>query len=92
MNVNISKDHRTALFIAPGSNSERVSRLKESLNGDNIKVDIYGVSTETTSVVKRVDGAGIFGLATPAIEFDIDAIRKEASAAGYDQILFSVPA
>jgi hypothetical protein len=92
--VKISKSHRTALFIAPASNSERVNRLLESLNGDNIKVDVYRPVATTSTVVQRVenDGNGVSSYGSDAAEFDVDAIRKEAAAAGYDQILFSVPA
>lgn len=93
METQISKSHQTALFIAPGTHKERTNRLLESLNGKNIKVDVYRPVTTTTSVVARVNDAGVGGSpSVPAAEFDLDLAVKAAREAGYNQILVSVPA
>jgi hypothetical protein len=93
MDVLTTKSHRTALVIEEGTHAERTRRLLESLNGANIKVDVYRPAVTTSSVIKRVDNAGngsadSFDGGSP--EFDVESIHKELKAAGYAQVLFSL--
>lgn len=86
MTIAINKSHRTALFLNPEGDKERQARLLESLNGENIKVDVYGiVSTPTFGRINAVPDDF-----TAAPKFDVEVLIREAKAAHYDQVLVAV--
>lgn len=85
----IEKEHRTALVIdqakydSIGSYQERINRLLESLNGHNIKTDIYTLR----------DGALHFGKPTTVADVEPVSINGAAESLkdglGYDLVLVS---
>ena len=85
----IHKEHRT-LLVADGAGTgdyeNRIKRLKESVNGTNIKCDL-AVSTPTGDIVPDN------GVTISVTELDVvERFRKalnEAKEAGYTQLLFS---
>lgn len=85
--------HRTALVIdasTPSSSfKERVNRLLESLNGSNIKVDVYSYAPKTASAVV----SGPPSWETSEVESsDFASAVQEVASKGYVQILTSQPA
>jgi hypothetical protein len=89
---NFSKrNHRTALFVDAAKRAndkeyrERSDRLIQSLNGDNIKTDIF-----------EVDGLTVRPLGSTAKESNSaateDDLRSWAAKTGYTQVLVSMPA
>lgn len=89
------RSHRTALVVdgeAFDNNStynERVKRLVQSVNGPNIKVDIYVVRGDKLVRTSDEDVAATVAPVTQSVDAsDPIALLREA---GYDQILPSVP-
>lgn len=85
--------HRTALVIdasnPAGGFQERVNRLLESLNGPNIKVDVYTYGQKTSSAVTP----GAPSWESSSVESsDFAAAVQEVASKGYVQILTSQPA
>lgn len=95
MSINVqnfnARKHRTALFVDAQKRAkdagykERSDRLIQSLNGDNIKVDIF-----------EVDGLTIRPFGTTPKEStntptDAD-LRSWAAKTGYEQVLVSMSA
>ena len=99
MDLSTQRQHRTALLIdadsLSGAYSERVERLLQSLNGPNIKVDVYavkpGAAVPTGGVVKikSLSEIGVGGAVSTVTDADLQAAAK---AAGYVQVLFTKPA
>lgn len=85
--MSINKNHRTALFINVAADSssdfrERSARLVESVNGSNIKVDVYSVDP-----FGNITNGLVFPSAQPeAVAVDVQSL---ATAAGYTQVLTS---
>lgn len=82
------KNHRT-LLVADGESdsatyAERINRLKESVNGDNIKVD---QAIATKAGVFAEGQAPAVSSADPVEQFR-QALAK-AKELGYDQLVFS---
>ncbi len=86
--MGISKSHQT-LLVEDGESTRsdylnRIKRLKESVNGDNIKADI-AVSTK----------AGVHAPGESVAVSNADVVERfrvalaEAKAAGYNQLIFS---
>ena len=81
------KQHRTALVIDvtkgfDGDFKERVNRLLQSVNGQNIKVDIF-----------HFDGSNVKPGAPPTPAGTTSTVDIDAWAAsqGYDQLVISKP-
>lgn len=94
VSIQSTRSHRTALFIDGdaldnGTYRERVERLLQSLNGPNIKTDLFTVAAGNGNggVVR------ISSLADVSVNGHAKATDEElvswAEAAGYDQVLFS---
>lgn len=84
----MAKNHRTCLIIDASSGftgeyKERVERLLQSLNGPNIKTDIY----HTTDGVNLVEGQPSAVAAAPVTA----SAEAAAKALGYAQVLVSKP-
>lgn len=95
------RDHRTALFIDVGEEarstdgflSDRVRRLLESVNGSNIKVDVYKVASSGEAGVVRVASIDeILDTAVDVGEFPASELSSWAAERGYTQVLISLPA
>lgn len=95
------KQHRTALVIdfsdtPTGSYNERVNRLLESLNGPNIKVDIYTWYNGATSFVSKPSGlvagppTGEASSYSTAVK-PFETVVAEVASKGYVQVLTSRP-
>jgi hypothetical protein len=89
---NVGKSHRTALVIDGDSLSnatyaERAGRLLESLNGTNIKTDVFVASSG--ALVRLADPKSL--VVPPVASFDAAEAVAEVSALGYDQVLVSQP-
>lgn len=87
------KNHRTALLIDASKGfanpfAERVNRLLQSVNGPNIKVDVYhlGVGGNVTLQEGAPTSTPAYGSATT-----VEAAEAQLRAQGYDQILVSKP-
>lgn len=85
--------HRTALVIDASNPSssfkERVNRLLQSLNGPNIKVDVYTYGPKTSSAVT----AGPPSWESSSVESsDFPSAVQEVASKGYVQVLTSQPA
>lgn len=86
-----SREHQTVLFVdaQQRANSdkyrERSDRLIQSLNGDNIKVDIFEVDGLTIRPLGMADSP------SEATTTD-DDLRAWAAGIGYSQVLVSMPA
>ncbi len=85
--MTISRSHRTALFVEVSADSssdfrERTARLAESLNGSNIKTDIYSKDVATG----RVSAGLNFPVAASFGSSDVLELAREA---GYTQALVS---
>lgn len=91
-NLPTSRDHRTALVIdvrngASPQFKERYNRLLQSVNGPNIKVDVFTLRGNATG-----DGPGLVpgtpdqyvAPNQPSQEIDLDAWASEL---GYDQLI-----
>lgn len=88
------RNHRTALVIDVRNGvtpdfTERYKRLLESVNGDNIKVDVYTLRSSNSSaggpsLVRGTPDNN--SSAPPAPEIDLAAWAAEQ---GYDQLLIS---
>lgn len=82
------RHHRTALFVDAAQRAsnkeyrERSDRLIQSVNGSNIKVDVFEVDG---NVVRPL---GTTPQATPSSEADVQAWAKSQ---GYTQVLVSTP-
>jgi len=92
-----NREHRTALFIdadaLSGDYQERVERLLQSLNGPNIKVDLFSVSApaSTGGVVKIKSLADVTSSVAGGKATDAE-LSQAAKEAGYTQVLFTHPA
>lgn len=89
MSLPASRSHRTALFVNVSVDSSfgfrnRTARLLESLNGTNIKVDIYSVDPQG-----RISVGLNFPTEAPDVNVDLVALATEA---GYTQALISTQA
>lgn len=87
------KNHRTALLIDASKGfanpfKERVERLLQSVNGTNIKVDVYhlGVGGNVTLQEGAPSATPAFASATT-----VEAAEAQLRSQGYDQILVSKP-
>ncbi len=85
----LSKHHQT-LLVADGESSRsdylnRIARLKESVNGSNIKADI--VSSTKHGLVGQHDESPAY-VETDVVSRFATALA-EAKAAGYNQLVFS---
>ena len=89
--LNSNRSHRTALFVDGNKLSaheyaERAGRLIESLNGGQIKVDLFVVRDgQATRISSRADLAA----PQPSSAFPHDALVAAARDAGYTQVLTS---
>lgn len=94
-----SRSHRTALVVdvsdytsAKSDYPERVRRLLQSVNGPNIKADIFalndGVLTRVSSAQEILDIAK----AKMTTYDDASSVREWASDQGYTQVLLNAPA
>ena len=86
--MSLNRSHRTALFVEVSADSssafrERSARLVESLNGSNIKVDIYSQDTATGAVSEGLN------FPAAAAELDSEDVLSLAREAGYIQALVS---
>lgn len=96
----INKFHRTALVIDArkgftGEFAERVGRLLQSLNGGNIKVDIYTLGPVPAVQTTTGFTAGPPNTVTAHTSVSapsIDDVKGQLRSAGYAQILTSEPA
>lgn len=86
----VSKTHRTALVIdvskaaqAAPDFKERVDRLLQSVNGSNIKCDVYNFDGVTLR-----PGVPAEGVTSDGAETSLEAWANEA---GYTQLLISRP-
>lgn len=86
--MSLSRSHQTAVFITPGVKSDRVTRLLQSLNGSNMKADIYTVSETTVTALAITDshGAVVAGADVPDASDDFD-FEGLASDAGYNTLI-----
>src|SRR5689334_7012030 len=89
---NVGKSHRTALVIDGDSLSsevyaERAGRLLQSLNGSNIKTDVF--VARNGEIVRLADPKSL--VIPEAAPFDASEAIAEVSALGYDQVLVSQP-
>lgn len=95
VNDNVGKTHRTALLIdAADSTStyqERARRLLESLNGSNIKVDVFTTATGGGTNINRLEDPKQLDVSNADDFFNPSEFHEWASARGYDQILVSLP-
>lgn len=85
--MSLSRSHRTALFVEVSADSssafrERTARLAQSLNGTNIKVDVYSKDLATGRVSKGINFPA-------AVSFDDSDVVELARQAGYTQTLIS---
>lgn len=93
----LPKSHRTVLFVdGPAlknnaSYMERVKRLDQSLNGANIKVDIFTVFPEKTTSAGIVSGIATSPAADDTNYFNNDRLRELGQERGYVQTLISNP-
>lgn len=97
---NHTRNHRTALFIDAdavaegGDYAERVGRLLQSLNGENIKTDLFAVKSNgaVAGGVQRI--SSLYDItSTPLNGSPSDAeLAAWAASEGYVQVLFSKPA
>lgn len=92
----IVRNHRTVLFVdgpalkANASYLERVKRLSQSLNGVNIKTDIYTVFPEKVSMGGIVAGISTSPASTDESNyFDAARLNALATSKGYTQCLIS---
>lgn len=91
------RSHRTALFIDADAlvdsvYAERVARLLQSLNGQNIKTDLFKVAAGNGAGVVRIsslDDAGHNGEVVKPSDAELSAWAEDQ---GYVQVLFSKPA
>lgn len=97
MHIDSNRSHRTALFVDTRAVSDefeqRSNRLLQSLNGDNIKVDVFSVTGTNGGGVVRVSGQpGSLAVASDPTDLDASELSAWARDQGYVQVLFSVPA
>lgn len=97
--IDSTRNHRTALFIdadSLGNGSEydeRVRRLLQSLNGDNIKTDLFTVASGNgNGGVVRIKTLDVSASAAPASKASDAELTAWAADQGYVQVLFSKPA
>ena len=89
------RSHRTALFIdadalVDPTYSERVNRLLQSLNGPNIKTDLFSVASGNgASGVVRISSLADVAPNGPVAKATDAELHEWASVQGYDQVLFS---
>lgn len=95
-NLPTSRNHRTALVIdvrngASADFQNRYERLLESVNGDNIKVDVFTLRGNLVQSGPALV-AGAPGSAEPDFEEveEID-LKAWARSLGYTQLLLSIP-
>lgn len=88
------RDHRTALFVdttdASASFQERANRLIESLNGNQIKTDIFVVTNGGVTVERVANGSKIANVPASG-SFSVVGAREYAREQGYTQVLVSLP-
>jgi len=95
-NLPSSREHRTALVIdvRNGVSSDfenRYKRLLESVNGDNIKVDVFTLRGNlVASGPALVSGAPGCSDEPDDAEQEID-LKAWAASLGYTQLLLSIP-
>lgn len=96
---NKGRSHRTALFVdardLDGEFEERTNRLLQSLNGNNIKVDVFAVrGGSPASGVVRVSGSpgSLSDSVAGPSSFSGSDLSAWAGERGYVQVLLSVPA
>jgi len=95
-NLPTHREHRTALVIdvrngVTGDYANRYGRLLESLNGDNIKVDIFTLRANAVqSGPALVAGSPNETVAPDVQEQEID-LHAWAADLGYTQLLVSIP-
>jgi len=86
----VVRKHRTALFIdgpsydAGGAYQERTERLLQSVNGSNIKVDVFRVSGSS------ITPWGASASVDDGVGDKAEALKAWASDLGYDQALVSI--
>lgn len=91
----MAKNHRTALLIDASKGftnpfAERVNRLLQSVNGSNIKVDVYHLGA--ASSVALNDGPPAAAASTSvASATTLEQAEATLRSQGYDQILVSKP-
>ncbi len=95
--INSTRSHRTALFIdgdaLDGEYKERVQRLLQSLNGPNIKTDLFTVSAGNgNGGVVRIKSLDVSASAAPSSKASDAELTAWAKDQGYVQVLFSKPA
>ena len=94
VSIQSARSHRTALFIDGDSLGnetyrERVERLLQSLNGPNIKTDLFSVASGNgVSGVVRISSLSDVASGPSAKVTDAELLEW-ASGQGYDQVLFS---
>lgn len=93
------RSHRTALFIdadalVDGTYKERVARLLQSLNGANIKTDIFSVSggAPVNGGVKRIGSLAEVAPNGATVKPTDAELSQWAKDQGYVQVLTSKPA
>lgn len=90
------REHRTALVIdirngVSADFENRYKRLLESVNGDNIKVDVFTLrSNLVASAPALVEGAPDAVAELDADEEEIN-LREWARSLGFTQLLLSIP-
>lgn len=100
MNVtdNTGRQHRTALFVDARDLSkfeERANRLLQSLNGQNIKVDVFSVrpGNGNGGVVRVTGSPGSLAVDFDSVvDFDASELSAWAKSKGYEMVLFAAPA
>lgn len=89
---NFNKDHRTALVIDvnefdDSDYRDRVKRLLQSVNGPNIKTDIFALRNDVLTQVSDFEGIKDVVGSTTVTSDPTDSVRQWASEAGYTQVI-----